>query len=491
MRLTIGDIYSTSVFVNNSTYRRYFDYPNSITQGGITASMAGGSMLSSLFGGPICDRYGRKKLIQGAAVIWIIAAAIQCSSQNKAQLICGRIISGVAVGLTSSQVPVYVSELAPKSIRGRLVGVFQWAVTWGIMVFFYISYGCTYIPGNASFRTAWGLQMVPGLFLLIGTFFLPESPRWLATHDRWEEAIDTLANIHAKGNKYDQKVITEIKEMKEMILIEREANKLKFIDLLGKQSIKRTLVGIWCHIWQQLSGINIMMYYIIYLFNMAGYTGNINLVTSSINYVINVIMTIPALLFIDKVGRRKIFMSGSLLMMVWLFSTAAIFAVFGEAVDNVEGNQEIRMMINHKQASRAVIACSYLYIASFAPTWGPAAWIYVSEIFPTRQRAKATGLSTCANWAFNFALALFVPTSFKNITWKTFIIFGVFCFIMTIHVFLLFPETGGKTLEEIEQMWLDDPPAWRSANYLQNRKELLVPKGKVNHSYDNSISDMS
>lgn len=212
----------------------------------------------------------------------------------------GRVISGVAIGLASTQVPVYVAELSPKDIRGRLVGCFQWAITWGIMIMFYIGFGCSQIKSNAAFRISWAIQIVPGLLLFLGTLVLPESPRWLANKDRWEEAIDIISHVQGAGDQSHPQVLIEVEEIKEAVRIDCESRGVKLIDLFRKDSINRTMVGLWGQIWQQLTGMNVMMYYIVYIFSMAGFSGNANLVSSSIQYVINVVMTIPALLWIDN-----------------------------------------------------------------------------------------------------------------------------------------------------------------------------------------------
>ncbi|CAN6655852.1 hexose transporter Hxt13p [Trichomonascus vanleenenianus] len=491
------DISSVSSFVGQEHYRNYFHHPSSLAQGGITASMAGGSLLASFFAGFISDKLGRKPTIQISSVIWMVGAAIQSSAQNQAQLIVGRVISGLAIGLASTQVPVYIAEMSPKNIRGRLVGIFQWAITWGIMIMFFIGYGCSFINGVGSFRLAWGLQIVPGALLCLGMLFLSESPRWLAAHDRWEEAIEIIANVQAKGDANHPDVLIEVEEIKEVIRIEREAKSLTLLDLFRKDSINRTMVGVWGQIWQQLCGMNVIMYYIVYIFQMAGFEGNLALVPSAIQYVLNMLMTVPALLWIDSWGRRPVFLVGGVLMMIWCFCAAGLLATYGVHMPNGinADNPNITLMIpqEHSSASKGVIACAYLFVASFAPTWGPGMWIYCSEIFPMKQRAIANGLTGAANWAFNFALAMFVPTAFQNITWKTYIIFGVFCFCMVIHVFLLFPETKGKTLEEIDQIWEEKIPAWRSASFVPRQPSISDVKavqaaGSLNEKEVNDVA---
>lgn len=205
---------------------------------------------------------------------------------------------------------------------------------------------------------------------------------------------------------------------------------------------------------------------------MAGLSGNTNLIASSIQYVINVGMTIFALIFIDRWGRRVPLVIGAILMATWMFANAGLMASYGHAappggLNNIaEQSWEIR-----GPASKAVIACTYLFVASYAPTWGPVSWIYPPELFPLRVRGKAVALTTSSNWIFNFALSYFVPPAFVNIQWRVYIIFGVFCAVMALHTFFCFPETSGKTLEDIEEMFLSGVPAWKTHVEYQNSRK--------------------
>ncbi|KAF4632831.1 hypothetical protein G7Y89_g5293 [Cudoniella acicularis] len=432
------DISSMSAIISTEPYLCYFNQgplyletdgkcsgPTANVQGGITASMPGGSWLGALISGFISDILGRKKAIQVGSVIWVIGSIIICASQNIGMLIVGRIINGLSVGICSAQVPVYITEIAPPSKRGRLVGTQQWAITWGIMIMFYISYGCSFLNGTAAFRLPWGLQMLPAIFLFCAMLFLPESPRWLARKDRWEEAENVLALTHAKGDRGSPFVAREMAEIREVVEFERANADVTYLELLKPNMINRTHIGVFTQIWSQLTGMNVMMYYITYIFTMAG-LGNSVLLPSSIQYIINVVMTVPALLFVDRWGHQ--------------FSSSA------------------ESMYITGPASKAVVACTYLFVASYAPTWGPVSWIYPPELYPLRVRGKAVALATSANWAFNFALAYFVPPAFANITWKVYIVFGVFCAAMLIHTFFMFPETSQKPLEEVEEIFDDSTP---------------------------------
>lgn len=182
------------------------------------------------------------------------------------------------------------------------------------------------------------------------------------------------------------------------------------------------------------------------------------LLPSSIQFIINVAMTVPALLWVDRWGRRPTLLVGAFLMMTWLFINAALLAVYSrEPLPNEFPSASESMAINGAPA-KALIACTYLFVASFACTWGPVSWIYPPELYPLRVRGKAVALSTSSNWIFNFALAYFVPPAFENIKWKVYIVFGVFCIAMFIHVLLLFPETSQKILEEVEEIFDDTTP---------------------------------
>lgn len=225
--------------------------------------------------------------------------------------------------------------------------------------------------------------------------------------------------------------------------------------------------------------VSFRMYYITYVFSMAGYSGSANLLASSIQYIINVVMTVPALIWLDRWGRRKPLIIGAFFMMTWMFANAGILGGAGTVVPGgIGGSPEESMRVTGAAAS-GLIACTYLFVASFAPTWGPVSWVYPPELYPLRVRGKAVALSTSANWAFNTVLGAFVPPAFAQIRYKVYIVFGIFNLCMMIHAALLFPETAGKTLEDTEKMF-EDPngipylgtPAWKVRNPSSKDKSL-------------------
>ena len=265
------EISSMSAWIVSEQYLEYFNYPDSNQQGGITASMPAGSFIGALLAGLIADRLGRKLAIQIASIVWIIGSIVQCSAQNIGHLMAGRVVGGFAIGITSSQVLVYLAELAPAATRGRIVGIQQWSIEWGILIMYLISYGCSVtIPRPEAFRIAWGIQAVPGAVLFGVLFLFPESPRWLADHDRWDEAHEILANLHANGDRDNVVVLAELEEVRDAVRIANESKDIGYLGLFAPGVWPRTLVGVSVQIWQQLLGGNIMLYYLAYIFNMAG-----------------------------------------------------------------------------------------------------------------------------------------------------------------------------------------------------------------------------
>lgn len=472
------DVSSISAFISQPSYREFFNYPNSTTQGAITASMSAGSFLGALSSTFLSESIGRRTTLLFCAFFWVLGAIIQSSCRDLAQLIVGRVISGLGVGIGSSVTPIYCSEISPAPLRGIIGGLFQLAITLGILIMFYIGYGCSFINGEASFRLAWALQMIPGLLLFAGILFLPESPRWLANNDKWDQAEEIVRKINIKDTT--GRHLVEIEELKESVLLHELSRDIGYLDLFSKKNYKSSIVGISAQIWNQLTGMNVMMYYIVYIFEMVGFQGNTALVSSSIQYVVNFGVTLIALPFSDYLGRRKLMLIGGILMMSWLFGVGGLLAVYSQKIENISSDATVVIIIpdDHKDVGKAIVACSYLFVATFASTWAVCSWCYFSEVLPNRTRSKAGLVAVASDWAMNFAIALFTPSAFRNITWKTYFVFGTFCGAMTIHTFISYPETRNRTLEEIDMIFQEGIPAWRTSNFAIKNLENYVTEDK-------------
>jgi MFS family permease len=304
------DISSMSAIIGTQQYINYFNNPHGITQGGIGAALAGGSVIGAIMAGPISNKIGRRDAIFFACFWWLLGTALQTSCNGIGMLVAGRFINGICVGITSSQVPVYLAEISKKEVRGSIIVIQQWAIEWGIFIMYFVGYGCSFINNTptASFRTAWAIQFVPCVFLMAGIPFLPRSPRWLAKVGREKEAIQTLANIQAKGDINNHLVVAEWEEITTILAAEREGPK-GWRKFFKNGMWRRTMAGTSVQAWQQLSGANVMTYYVVYIFEMANLTGNTGLISSGIQYAIFIVGTAATFFFIDKTGRRPLLVS--------------------------------------------------------------------------------------------------------------------------------------------------------------------------------------
>ncbi|PQE12706.1 High-affinity glucose transporter protein [Rutstroemia sp. NJR-2017a BBW] len=356
--------------------------------------------------------------------------------------------------------------------------------------------------------------MVPAVILFFGLFFLPRSPRWLASKDRWEEAIKVIAELHGGGDVNHPKVLAEYQEIEEALRFEREEAINSYRRLASPRIFKRVILGMSIQMWSQLCGMNIMMYYVRcsdslrYLCAMIATAmkdprltkdltdimqgANIAspLLTASIQYILNVALTLPAILYLDRVGRRPAMLTGSFLMMTFLFIAGGLQAGYGQpntAETKTKQNENITWIVyNKKGVSSGIVAMTYLFVCAFATTWGPTSWTYPAEIFPNKIRAKAVSLATASNWFWNCALAFAVPPLLKNINWKMYMIFATFNGLAFIHMFLTAPETKGKTLEEMDDVFDSGIPAWKGvpkgSRLDQLQKDIEAGKVKVTAS---------
>ncbi|KAI5296096.1 MFS sugar transporter [Ascosphaera acerosa] len=482
------DISSMSGVIGTRGYTSYFGVTGGgYKQGGITSAMAWGSLVGSFGASWLADHLSRVTTLQIAAVCWIIGSVFMCAANGLALLIVGRIVCGFGVGMASTVVPIYQAEVAPKEIRGGIISLQQWAITWGIMIQYFIQYGCSFIgggpdnpnQGTASFRIPWGIQIVPGVIFLGGLMFFPKSPRWLAAHDRWEETMEVLARLHGKGNREDPKVLAEYKEIEDAMIADREGEKATWFDLAKPRNLKRVSLGMGLQMWSQLSGMNVMMYYIVYIMQSIGIGSP--LLTSAIQYVLNVVMTLPAIMFLDRMGRRPTILAGFFMMAVWLYLVGGLQGGFGEPYHSDDPTDPLsaitwRIPDDERSAGKGIIACSYLFVCSFATTIGPTSWAYPAEIYPLNIRAKAVALATATNWTWNALLGLFVPPLLHSINWKMYMIFAAFNSCAFCHMFLACFETKGYTLEEMGDIFDSGKWPWQKMNITSRLDEL---KSKV------------
>lgn len=395
-----------------------------ITKGLVVSSMLVGAIFGSGASGPLSDKLGRRKLVFIISIVFIIGALILSFAQSMIVLVIGRFIIGLAVGGSTAIVPVYLSEMAPTDTRGSLSSLNQLMITIGILASYLVNYA---FADMEAWRWMVGLAVVPSVILMIGVYFMPESPRWLLEH-KSEKAARKVMAITRKQGEIDK----EIDEMKEIIHISESTwTVLKSIWL-------RPVLVIGCifALLQQIIGINAIIYYAPTIFSQAG-LGDATAILGTVGIgSVNVIVTIFAIMIMDKIDRKKLLITGNIGMVSSLLIMATLVWTIG--LDSTVG-------------AWIIVACLTMFIVFFAFTWGPILWIVLPELFPMRARGAATGIATLSLSIGSLLVAQFFPmlTSVMGIE-QVFLIFAVIGIFAMIFVIKYLPETRGRSLEEIE-----------------------------------------
>ncbi|KAL0096697.1 general substrate transporter [Phycomyces blakesleeanus] len=438
----------------------------SLQTGTITGLLLAGCFVGALVASPSAEYFSRKRSIILGSCIFMVGAGIQCGTRGYAMMIVGRAIAGIGIGMLSMLIPLYQSELAPKEIRGRLISLQQFMITTGLMVAFWVNVGGDKIDSDASFRIPLGIQIAPALILALGASFLPYSPRWLVSKNRNEEALTVLANLHANGDKTSPYVVQEYEDIVHQIEYERSVAVTSYLELLKPGLRRRLILGILIQVFQQFTGINSIMYYAPKIFQQAGIDGNsASLIASGVNGVLNMLATIPAIVYLDRLGRRMTLISGALLMGTCMLLAGIVMGACGEVNPDPAhpgSGDKVVDMSGNKAASYFCIVMIYFFVAGFAYSWGPVGWVYPAEIFPVSVRSKGNSIATAANWLMNFVISEIVPVMLSKITWGTYIFFGCCCGVMSVCVYIFFPETKGRSLEEMDSVFTGSVFAFRA-----------------------------
>lgn len=398
---------------------------NPFLEGFIVSSLLLGAVIGAGVSGALSDRLGRRTIILVAAIIFAIGAVGAGLAPNVGTLILFRILLGLGVGSASALVPSYISESAPTDVRGSLSTLFQLAITIGILVAYLV---------NAAFAAAgdwrWpvGLAVVPALVLFVGMYFLPDTPRWLVSKGREEEARRVLSRTRTEDEV--ERELNDIRRVEE-----EEEEQAGYRELLAPWVRPMLVVGIGLAVFQQFVGINTVIYYAPTIIKSTGLAAVASVLATVGIGVVNVLMTVVAILIIDRVGRKPLLLVGLAGMVVSLGIIGGAFA-FSSLSGIVSWVTLIGLM---------------LYIASFAVSFGPLLWVMLPEIFPLNARGSGTGVSALSNWVANFIVAqAFLPLVGLIGRSAVFWILAGICIIAALFVHFVVPETRGRSLEQIE-----------------------------------------
>jgi SP family galactose:H+ symporter-like MFS transporter len=383
-----------------------------------------GCIGGSAAAGAVADRIGRRATLFAAGVIFLVGAIVSAFTPNEAVLLLGRFIVGIGIGFSSVVAPLYISEVAPANVRGGLVSLYQFAITIGILVAYLIDYA---LAGDAQWRWMLGLAAIPSFVLMGGMVGMPESPRYLFKIGRDAQAHDELARIYSQSGEAKQE---------EHSILESLRSKSQGFEVFRQPAIRLALfIGVTLAVLQQITGINSVIYYGPQIFQMAGVaSASASILAQTLVGAVNCGMTLVAIFFVDRIGRKPLLYAGLSGMFVGLMALVVAFA---------------QPRLSGSLATIA-LASMMLYVGCFAFSFGPILWLLLSEIFPLRARALGMSISTLANWVGNFLVSEFFLASVIRLGRPlTFGIYAALCIVTILFVRSMVPETKQELLERI------------------------------------------
>jgi len=396
-----------------------------------------GCAIGAAIAGVLSDWLGRKKVLIVSAILFLISAVGTALPKNITTFIIYRIIGGLGVGAASMSSPMYIAEISPARIRGRMVSVNQFAIVSGFLVVYFVNYfialqGDQMWNQESGWRWMFGSEALPAVLLLVLLFFVPESPRWLTKQNRSDEALEILTRVD--GAEYAKTELLEIKDA-----LAHESGSLKQLFQPGMKIV--LVIGIVLAVLQQVTGINVFLYFGTEIFKKMGSETNAALLQTVVVGAVNLTFTIIAIWMVDRLGRKPLMMIGSVGMGLSLLGMG---------------------LVAYCQKTDLWVLLFILgYIACFALSVGPVTWVILSEIFPTRIRGRAMAIATVCLWVANYVVSQTFPMMEEN-NWLLekfhhafpFWLYGIFCVVLVTFVWRFVPETKGKTLEEIEKHWM-------------------------------------
>ncbi|RWR92608.1 Sugar/inositol transporter [Cinnamomum micranthum f. kanehirae] len=403
-----------------------------------TSSLYLAGLVASFFASATTRVFGRKVSMLFGGATFLAGSAINGAAVNVAMLIIGRILLGVGVGFANQAVPLYLSEMAPAQLRGALNIGFQLAITIGILVANLVNYGTNQIKGGYGWRLSLALAAVPAILMTIGSLLLPDTPNSLIDRGFTEKARSMLQKIRGTDDVDD--------EFQDLIEASEAARKVDrpWANILGKKYRPQLIMAIAIPFFQQLTGINVIMFYAPVLFKTLGFGDDAALMSAVITGLVNVLATLVSIITVDRFGRRFLFMEGGTQMLI---CQVAIGVIIGLRI-GVSGTGTLS-----KVDADVVLVLICAYVAAFAWSWGPLGWLVPSEIFPMEVRSAGQSITVAVNLLFTFFIAQAFLTMLCHLKFGLFFLFAGFVLLMTIFIFVFLPETSGVPIEEMHMVW--------------------------------------
>jgi len=447
----------------------------------MTSILSAGTFFGALVAGDVADMIGRRPTIIMGCVVFAVGCILEIAPRDVLGLfVVGRLVAGAGVGFISAIIILYMSEIAPKKVRGALVSGYQFCITLGILLANCVVFATQDRLDTGSYRIPIGVQFLWALILGTGLIFLPESPRFWARKGDIEKATLSLARVRDQPRDSDF-VQDELAEIIANLEFERaHIPQTGYVGSWlacfqgslfdGSSNIRRTLVGTGLQCAQQFTGINFIFYFGTSFFQTLGTISNPFLI-SLVTTLVNVLSTPVSFYIIERFGRRRILLIGGSCMVVCQF----IVAIIGVAAPGAQDKGK------NPTAVKAEIAFICLNIAAFAMTWGPAAWVVVGEMFPLPIRSRGVGMSTASNWFWNCIIGVitpyFVSVDKLNLGPKVFFIWGSTAALSVLFAYFFVSETKGLSLEQVDQMLGETSP--RTSTGWKPHKTWAAAEGRV------------
>ncbi|KAF0908553.1 hypothetical protein E2562_026341 [Oryza meyeriana var. granulata] len=417
---------------------QYCKYDNQLLQT-FTSSLYLAALVASFFAATVTRVLGRKWSMFGGGLTFLVGAALNGAAENVAMLIIGRILLGVGVGFANQSVPVYLSEMAPARLRGMLNIGFQLMITIGILFAYLINYGTAKIKVGWGWRVSLALAAVPAAIISFGALFLPDTPNSLIDRGHPEAAERMLRRIRGADVDVSEEYADLVAASEESKLVQHP-----WRNILRRKYRAQLTMAICIPFFQQLTGINVIMFYAPVLFDTLGFKSDASLMSAVITGLVNVFATLVSIFTVDRLGRRKLFLQGGAQMIVCQVVVGTLLAIkFGTS-----GIGEIP-----KGYAAVVVLFICVYVAGFAWSWGPLGWLVPSEIFPLEIRPAGQSINVSVNMLFTFVIAQAFLTMLCHMKFGLFYFFAGWVVIMTVFIALFLPETKNVPIEEMVLVW--------------------------------------
>jgi sugar porter (SP) family MFS transporter len=418
--------FDTAIVAGATRYMKEQFSLNSLQEGWAVAVVLVGCMFGAGLAGPVSDRIGRRRFMLVSAVLFLVSAVGCALPRTIAEFVVFRFVGGLGIGSAAVLSPLYIAEIAPARARGALVSVNQLAIVTGILLAYFVNWAFAG-AGPANWRWMYAMGAVPSVLFFLFLLGVPESPRWLVKNGREDEARDVLARADSA-----EAAVSGVREIKATLALEEGS----FRELFRPAFRRPLLVAVVLAVFQQITGINAILYYAPRIFEGAGFERMSAIGQSTVVGLVNMLFTVVAIALADKVGRRPLLLVATAGMGVSLVLLGAAF----------------RFPLLPASALLFIIL---LYIAFFASAMGPLVWVVMAEIFPIKVRGAAMGLATLVLWLADFAVTLTFPViSDRFHPSSAFWLYAAMCALDLVFIWFYLPETKGRTLEEIERGWL-------------------------------------